>query len=265
MPWTARDVTVDVASPCHLAFVDGRVARASLPPIISGVCRTLRISCEAVPPSISPAGAQGGTSGRSTGAALSFVSCIRLFDCLVILTTLRSLTSRTGAGDGRCACKPTVASRRQTSCRRTRGPAQEYRSSPTRCPRALRQLSRDLVRTLTAECHQPSGRAWDSCASRVATEAGTRAPRPSLPGVLGLGRAPCVGVCEEPCQWRRQGGRASRAESWCPSDEEHLPAVHAASRRATQAPLGRPRSSPAHATGTGVPSIAPARSVEHWR
>jgi hypothetical protein len=39
---------------------------------------TLRISCEAVPPSIWPAGAQGGTSACSTGAALSFVSCIRL-------------------------------------------------------------------------------------------------------------------------------------------------------------------------------------------
>ena len=37
------------------------------------------ISCEAVPPSIWPAGAQGGTSARRTGAALSFVSCIRLF------------------------------------------------------------------------------------------------------------------------------------------------------------------------------------------
>jgi hypothetical protein len=33
-----------------------------------------------VPPSVSPAGAQGGTSARSSGAALSFVSCIRLFD-----------------------------------------------------------------------------------------------------------------------------------------------------------------------------------------
>jgi hypothetical protein len=43
------------------------------------VRRTLRISCEAVPPSVQPAGAQGGTSARSTGAALSFVSCIRLF------------------------------------------------------------------------------------------------------------------------------------------------------------------------------------------
>ena len=41
---------------------------------------TLRISCEAVPPSIPPAGAQGGTSACRTGAALSFVSCIRLFD-----------------------------------------------------------------------------------------------------------------------------------------------------------------------------------------
>jgi hypothetical protein len=37
---------------------------------------TLAISCEAVPPSVSPAGAQGGTSVRRTGAALSFVSCI---------------------------------------------------------------------------------------------------------------------------------------------------------------------------------------------
>ena len=41
--------------------------------------RTLAISYEAVPPSILPAGAQGGTSARRTGAALTFVSCIRLF------------------------------------------------------------------------------------------------------------------------------------------------------------------------------------------
>ena len=47
------------------------------------VCRTLRISCEAVPPSVPPAGAQGGTSACSTGAALSFVSCIRLFGGVV--------------------------------------------------------------------------------------------------------------------------------------------------------------------------------------
>jgi hypothetical protein len=40
---------------------------------------TRRISCEAVPPSVPAAGAQGGTSARRTGAALSFVSCIRLF------------------------------------------------------------------------------------------------------------------------------------------------------------------------------------------
>jgi hypothetical protein len=38
------------------------------------VHRTPRISCEAVPPSVSPTGAQGGTSACSTGAALSFVS-----------------------------------------------------------------------------------------------------------------------------------------------------------------------------------------------
>src|SRR5512134_2429388 len=48
------------------------------------VCRTLRISCEAVPPSVSPAGAQGGTSACSTGAALSFVSCIRLLGSPVL-------------------------------------------------------------------------------------------------------------------------------------------------------------------------------------
>ena len=44
------------------------------------VCPTLGISCEAVPPSIWPAGAQGGTSACRTGAALSFVGCIRLLD-----------------------------------------------------------------------------------------------------------------------------------------------------------------------------------------
>jgi hypothetical protein len=47
-----------------------------LAPITSRL--TLRISCEAVPPSIPPAGAQGGTLSCRTGAALSFVSCIRL-------------------------------------------------------------------------------------------------------------------------------------------------------------------------------------------
>jgi hypothetical protein len=50
-------------------------------PRLRRVRRTLRISCEAVPPSVSPAGAQGGTSARRTGAALSFVSCIRLLGC----------------------------------------------------------------------------------------------------------------------------------------------------------------------------------------
>jgi hypothetical protein len=44
------------------------------------VCPTLRITCEAVPPSIPPAGAQGGTSACSTGAALSFVSFIDEMD-----------------------------------------------------------------------------------------------------------------------------------------------------------------------------------------
>ena len=46
----------------------------------NAVSPTPRISCEAVPPSVSPSGAQGGTSACSTGAALSFVSCIRVFD-----------------------------------------------------------------------------------------------------------------------------------------------------------------------------------------
>ena len=38
-----------------------------------------------MPPSIPPAGAQGGTSARSSGAALSFVSCIRLLGVLLAL------------------------------------------------------------------------------------------------------------------------------------------------------------------------------------
>ena len=57
--------------------------RASLPQTAPRIHRharlTLRISCEAVPPSVWPAGAQGGTSARHSGAALSFGSCIRLF------------------------------------------------------------------------------------------------------------------------------------------------------------------------------------------
>jgi hypothetical protein len=47
-------------------------------PLHSVIRPTLRISCEAVPPSVRPAGAQGGTSACRTGAALSFVSFIRL-------------------------------------------------------------------------------------------------------------------------------------------------------------------------------------------
>jgi len=56
-------------------------------------CLTLRISCEAVPPSVLPAGAQGGTSACHTGAALSFVSCIRLFDSLIRTLGLAHLVS----------------------------------------------------------------------------------------------------------------------------------------------------------------------------
>jgi hypothetical protein len=59
--------------------------------IRAAVGRTLRISCEAVPPPIQPAGAQGGTSACRTGAALSFVSCIRLFDGLVAPCAVTSM------------------------------------------------------------------------------------------------------------------------------------------------------------------------------
>jgi hypothetical protein len=44
---------------------------------------TLAISCEAVTPPVCPAGAQGGTLYARPGAALSFDSCIALFDCSV--------------------------------------------------------------------------------------------------------------------------------------------------------------------------------------
>jgi len=54
----------------HILF--GRVTSLSAP-------SRRTISCEAVPPSIWPPGAQGGTSACRTGAALS-VSCIALFD-----------------------------------------------------------------------------------------------------------------------------------------------------------------------------------------
>jgi hypothetical protein len=52
------------------------VYAVSLP--LAHVGLTLRISCEAVPPPVLPAGAQGGALACHTGAALSFVSCIRL-------------------------------------------------------------------------------------------------------------------------------------------------------------------------------------------
>jgi hypothetical protein len=82
----------------------------------SRVRRTLRISCEAVPPSIGPAGAQGGTSACHTGAALSFVSCIRLF-CGTALPT-RSLRGL-GLSQGRpWACYPPPRPRRDAECER---------------------------------------------------------------------------------------------------------------------------------------------------
>jgi hypothetical protein len=61
------------------------------------VGRTLRISCEAVPPSIWRAGAQGGTSACHTGVALSFVSCIRLLGGGAPYDALSS-DARTAAG-----------------------------------------------------------------------------------------------------------------------------------------------------------------------
>ena len=42
-----------------------------------------------MPPTILPAGAQGGTSACSTGAALSFVSCIALFGSSFAIRVLR--------------------------------------------------------------------------------------------------------------------------------------------------------------------------------
>jgi hypothetical protein len=47
-----------------------------------------------VPPSVQPAGAQGGTSACSTGAALSFVSCIRSFGSSFALRVLRGRAYR---------------------------------------------------------------------------------------------------------------------------------------------------------------------------
>jgi hypothetical protein len=68
-----RRVHYDMVAPLH---PDLRLAPLVYPCLVR---RTPRISCEAVPPSVSPAGAQGGTLSCRSGAALSFVSCIRLF------------------------------------------------------------------------------------------------------------------------------------------------------------------------------------------
>ena len=81
------------------------------------VHRTLRISCEAVPRPSSRRGPQGGTSACSTGAALSFVSCIALFGGAV--HSFRRLTLRIVwlSGSRRAvpeSCAPSTT-RRQTS------------------------------------------------------------------------------------------------------------------------------------------------------
>jgi len=68
---------------CSRHFLFGRVTSLSAP-------SRRTISCEAVPPSIWPPGAQGGTSACRTGAALSFVSCIALFDSLALLLAFRT-------------------------------------------------------------------------------------------------------------------------------------------------------------------------------
>jgi hypothetical protein len=56
-----------------------------------------------VPPSNWPAGAQGGTLSCRSGAALSFVSCIRLFGAVVdhrnsIVSKTRRASALTSAG-----------------------------------------------------------------------------------------------------------------------------------------------------------------------
>jgi hypothetical protein len=81
------------SAPSHAA-PDQRIRSADL----QLVHRTPRISCEAVPPFILPAGAQGGTSACRTGAALSFVSCIRLFGDVMF-----SAMSVVGSCAKRCA------------------------------------------------------------------------------------------------------------------------------------------------------------------
>ena len=76
----------DVSRLCPLVSAcekDHQLLRAPSPgngPSARDARMTLAISCEAVPPSVSPAVAQGGTLSRRSGAALSFVSCIALFD-----------------------------------------------------------------------------------------------------------------------------------------------------------------------------------------
>ncbi len=46
-----------------------------------------------MPPYVSTAGAQGGTSARRTGAALSFVSCIRLLGVTLDFEEIAHVTS----------------------------------------------------------------------------------------------------------------------------------------------------------------------------
>jgi len=90
-----------------------------------------------VPPSVSPAGAQGGTSACSTGAALSFVSCIALFGGAAALLLGRE--------------KPTRRCRSSRHAQRPNGTAdtsnEARRPSPVR--RALQAESRETSPLLT--------------------------------------------------------------------------------------------------------------------
>ena len=110
------------------------------------VRRTLRISCEPVPPSVLPRGHEAALQSVRTGAAERFVCFIRLFDSLV--TLLQSRRSRHGEATRPCPFRSAVFVR----CRfPLRSPLQrrKARANPAFVPRIAQPL-RYVGRVATA-------------------------------------------------------------------------------------------------------------------
>ena len=192
-----------------------------------------------MPPSGLPAGAQGGTSACHTGAALSFVSCIRLFGRTVhtpttmwapadsglcqivrlihatasIYTTLEGVARRaTSVGRAGEAAAPHPGNRRDRPTSHVRGDEHRtYLASPL--GRGTRRCSRNIGYRAWLGCSQQAGTLfWGAAAApsegltRAPCPRPGRSPRDGLPLV---GRTPGIS-CEAVPAYERDGAGMRR-------------------------------------------------------